>query len=76
MTKELYDEGYNAGYVAGLEAAKSGEAICWHCGVVLACKPIFRCEDCPDECDTEGCDELGCSPLPMVQQDEQESTKS
>ena len=35
---------------------------CWHCGVVLAYAPKLRCEDCPDECDVEGCDELGCAP--------------
>ena len=34
---------------------------CWHCGVVLAYAPKLRCEDCPNECDVEGCDELGCT---------------
>lgn len=37
------------------------EAVCWHCGVVLACSPKLRCEDCPDECDTEDCKEFGCN---------------
>lgn len=35
---------------------------CWHCGVVLAYAPKLRCEDCPDECDTENCEEIGCRP--------------
>lgn len=35
---------------------------CWHCGVVLAEAPKLRCDDCPTECDVEGCDELGCAP--------------
>lgn len=36
------------------------EQSCWHCGVVLAGVVKPRCEDCPDECDTEGCDAMGC----------------
>lgn len=42
--------------------ATTQEAVCWHCGVVLAYTPRLRCEDCPTECDVESCDELGCSP--------------
>ena len=34
---------------------------CWHCGDEL--EPISkpRCERCPDECDVEDCDAMGCS---------------
>lgn len=44
-------------HINKLEAPTS----CWHCSVVLAPderRP--RCEDCPDECDIEGCEEPGC----------------
>lgn len=34
---------------------------CWHCKVALeAPSERPRCEDCPDNCDVEGCKELGC----------------
>lgn len=53
-------------------AATSGarEAHCWHCGVVLANAPKLRCEDCPDECDVEGCGAMGCAPsaVPVEEQ--------
>lgn len=49
---------------------------CWHCGVVLAYAPKLRCEDCPEECDVEGCDELGCAPSDApVEQSEEKSSK-
>lgn len=45
--------------------------VCWHCKVVLSHVPKPRCEDCPDECDVEGCDADGCapaaSPAPVVE---------
>ncbi len=43
------------------EARREQMQTCWHCRVVLseAVKP--RCENCPDECDVEGCDEDGCA---------------
>jgi hypothetical protein len=34
---------------------------CWHCGVILAGVSKPRCESCPDECDVEDCDALGCA---------------
>lgn len=43
--------------------------VCWHCKVVLSSAPKPRCEDCPDECDVEGCDADGCatSPAPVAE---------
>lgn len=35
---------------------------CWHCGDVLTPAPKPCCENCPEECDVEGCDEMGCAP--------------
>ena len=46
--------------IAELTAQVESQKICWHCGVVLAYVPKPRCEDCPDECDVENCDEMGC----------------
>lgn len=36
---------------------------CWHCAVVLESPSKPRCEDCPDECDVEGCDADGCAAI-------------
>lgn len=33
--------------------------VCWHCKVVLIPAPL-RCENCPDECDDENCEEDAC----------------
>ena len=44
-----------------LAAPKEEAPTCWHCSVVLAYAPRLRCEDCPTECDGEGCDEVGCT---------------
>lgn len=44
---------------AALGAARLNN-ICWHCGVVLLDAPRPRCEQCPDECDTEGRVQPGC----------------
>ena len=41
------------------------EQVCWHCGVVLAYVSKPRCEDCPDECDEEKCDEMSCTDQPQ-----------
>jgi hypothetical protein len=51
-----------------------GQNSCWHCGVVLARVPKLRCEQCPDECDVEGCTELGCT-APSPPSTEQENPK-
>lgn len=47
---------------------------CWHCGVVLAEVPKFRCEDCPTECDEPECDAFGCERGPVEQTVEQKGS--
>jgi len=40
--------------------------VCWHCKVVLSHVPKPRCEDCPEECDVEGCEADGCTTAPAA----------
>ena len=51
--------------IAELEAERDkarAEDVCWHCGDALATYSTRpRCEQCPDECDIEGCEEYGCA---------------
>lgn len=46
---------------AAVDKQREVEPVCWHCGVVLAYAPKFRCEDCPTDCDVENCDAYGCA---------------
>jgi hypothetical protein len=45
---------------AEVERLKTERDCCWHCGTVLVV-PKLRCEQCPSDCDVEGCDEMGCT---------------
>jgi hypothetical protein len=49
---------------AAIQAQKSADPSCWHCGdVLIGPLPKPRCESCPDECDVEGCEAPGCEEL-------------
>jgi hypothetical protein len=49
---------------AAIKAQGSADPSCWHCGdVLIGPLPKPRCENCPDECDVEGCEAPGCEEL-------------
>jgi hypothetical protein len=53
-----------------IEELTTAQTSCWHCGVLLEEAPRPRCVDCPDECDEENCDAMGCRALLPADQEQ------
>lgn len=53
---ELEDEAV----AALMRLMEQADTRCWHCGLMLIGVARPRCEQCPAECDVEGCDRPGC----------------